>query len=86
MAKWNKTSDGYPTTEVPVLVSDGKYIFAALAVWIDLDEDSSGWLWEVTDFYHSALNDIGSYEMDDDYQFEYWMTMPDPPAQEKNDG
>lgn len=75
MNKWNKTSDGYPTDEKPVLVSDGKSIYAALAVWTECD-DMAGWLWEVLGPFHSALNDTESYVCDDDYQFDYWRPLP----------
>ena len=80
MSKWNKTSDGYPTSEKPVLVCNGKFIYAALATYVYADE-SEGWLWEVMDGFHGALNDAGTYECDDDYQFDYWMDMPEPPEQ-----
>ena len=75
--KWNKTSEGYPNTQKPVLVRDGhRNIYAALAVWVDCD-DGTGWVWEVTTMYHSALNDINSYELDDDYEYDEWMALPE---------
>ena len=85
MVDWNKTAEGFPTTEMPVLVSDGTRIYTALAVWVEADE-SEGWLWEVMDFCQGPINDIGSYCCDDDYQFEYWMPMPELPAPEHSNG
>jgi hypothetical protein len=79
MSEWNKTSDvGFPTTEVPVLVSNGTYIYAALATYQVADE-SEGWIWEVMDFSTGPINDVGSYICDDEYDFEYWMPMPGLP-------
>ena len=81
---WNKTEDGYPTSEVPVLVSNGNFIYGALATWVEADE-TCGWLWEVIDYGSGALNDTDSYTCDDDYQFKYWMEMPELPEALENE-
>lgn len=77
--EWNKTEDGFPIHEEPVLVSTGKYIYAACAVWIDCGEDGNGWLWHVLDYGHACLNFADNFVLDDDYSFEYWMDMPEAP-------
>jgi len=78
MTTWNKTSDGYPTHEKPVLVSNGKWIYAALAIYVVADE-SEGWIWEGQDAWDRELNNVGSYCLDDEYEFEYWIDLPDLP-------
>ena len=85
MSAWNKTSDGFPTHEKPVLVSNGKWIQAALATYVVADE-GEGWIWEVLEFYNPTLNDVGSYCWDDDYDFDYWMEMPGLPEMNDEQG
>ena len=76
--KWNETSDGFPTHDKPVLVSNGGIITTALAVWSNYEEDC-GWVWEGFNNFGS-LEDITSYSMDDDYQYDYWMDLPELPS------
>lgn len=71
--KWIRTKDRLPDYDVPVLVFNG-WVHAAMLSY------EEGWLWCAYQGYGS-LCDNTCYECDDDYQYDYWMPLPEPPKE-----
>ena len=90
--EWIKFKDRKPPDDVPVLVCDKwghdgqPYIYAALYHYDEYCENAEGgqggfyWI----PYNNSGhLDDAGSYDdWDDDYNYEYWMPLPQPPEKE----
>jgi hypothetical protein len=75
MSDWISVEDRLPEFDVPVLVTPKAWPDAVWSAML-FDEDD-GYLWAQYTF--GPLNDKGSYECDDDYQYTLWMPLPEPP-------
>jgi hypothetical protein len=69
---WISVDDRLPDFEVPVLGVIGESIYPVCRY-----DDSDGWLWGC--LHIGALDDVMSYECDDDYQVTHWMPLPAAP-------
>ena len=72
--EWIKCSDRLPDFGVPVMVAKtgNPYIWTAMR-----DQDCEFWCWCAN--MHGPINDTDCFEADDDYDYDFWTPLPDPP-------
>lgn len=90
MTNWIKTVDQLPEEGVPVFVWNSnwpKRISVASIMWDHHpDEDCMCWFWRVSNSgYCDDLASAEHHVFDDDYQYEMWHPMIEPPIEDKND-